>query len=51
MLRLIRAWCYALARFLGDVNAIRRGPRAMGRRVLRRAAGRATGRMLGKLFR
>jgi hypothetical protein len=33
MLRTIRSLCYVLARFLGDVNAIRRGPRAMGRRV------------------
>jgi hypothetical protein len=44
-----RGFLYALARFLGDVQAVRRG--TMGQRVLRRAAGRATGRGLGRLFR
>jgi hypothetical protein len=35
----------------GDLQAIRRGPDAVAKRLARRAAGRMTGRMLGKLFR
>jgi hypothetical protein len=44
-----RSFLYALARLLGDVNAVKRG--RVGRRVGRRIAGRATGRGLGRLFR
>jgi hypothetical protein len=47
----LRSVLYALARFLGDVSAIQRGPDAMAKRLARRAAGKVTGRMLGKLFR
>lgn len=43
-----RGFLYWLARFLGDVNAVRRG--RIGRRIARRAAGKATGRGLGRLF-
>jgi len=43
-----RSFLYALARFLGDVNAIERG--RVGRRILRRGAGKITGRILRKLF-
>jgi hypothetical protein len=46
-----RGWLYWLGRVLGDVQAVRRGPEAVGKRLLRRAAGRVTGRMLGRLFR
>jgi hypothetical protein len=35
----------------GDLQAIRRGPDAVAKRLARRAAGRMTGRMLGKLSR
>jgi hypothetical protein len=43
-----RSALYALAAFLGDLNAIRRNrvPRRIGRRI----AGRITGRFLGRLF-
>lgn len=44
-----RGFLYALARFLGDVNAVKKG--RVGRRVARRIAGKATGRGLGRLFR
>jgi len=46
-----RSLLYALARLLGDVQAVRKGPRAVARRIARRAAGRAAGRLLGRLFR
>ena len=44
-----RSFLYALARLLGDVNAVRRG--RVGRRIGRRVAGRASGRALAKIFR
>jgi hypothetical protein len=50
-LSLIRSMLYALARLLGDIQAIRRGPNAVAKRVARRASGKVTGRMLGRLFR
>jgi hypothetical protein len=43
-----RSFLYALAKFLGDINAIKKG--TVGKRVGRRIVGKATGRMLGKLF-
>jgi hypothetical protein len=47
----LRSWLYWAAKLLGDVQAVRKGPKAMGQRVLRRAAGKTTGRMLGRIFR
>ncbi len=44
----MRSFLYKLARFLGDVNAVKKG--RVGRRVKRRAAGRSTGKLLRKLF-
>lgn len=44
-----RGVLYAVARLLGDVQAVRKG--TVGRRVARRVVGRATGRGLGRLFR
>lgn len=44
-----RGFLYALARLLGDVQAVRKG--RVGRRVGRRVTGKATGRALRKLFR
>lgn len=44
-----RSFLYKLARFLGDVNAVKKG--RVGRRVGRRVAGKVTGRGLAKLFR
>lgn len=43
-----RSFLYWLARFLGDVNAVRRA--RVGRRIARRAAGKVTGRALHRLF-
>lgn len=43
-----RGTLYALARLLGDINAVEKGK--TGRRIGRRLAGRATGRVLGRLF-
>ncbi len=45
----LRRALYALARLLGDVNAVERG--TVGKRLLRRGAGKITGRGLGRLFR
>ncbi|MCM8899919.1 hypothetical protein KVG29_01615 [Caldicoprobacter algeriensis] len=45
-----RSLLYGLARFLGDVQAISKGSRAVAKRVARRAAGRTTARALRKLF-
>lgn len=44
-----RSFLYALAKILGDVNAIARGK--ILRRIGRRLAGKGTGRLLGKIFR
>jgi len=44
----MRSLLYKLARFLGDVNAVKRGK--VGRRVARRAAGRASGKLLRRFF-
>ena len=43
-----RSALYGLARFLGDVQAVRKG--TVGKRIVRRAAGKVTGKFLGKLF-
>ena len=47
---LIRSMLYALARLLGDIQAICRGPNAVAKRLARRGAGKVTGRMLGRFF-
>lgn len=46
-----RGLLYSLARLLGDVQAISRGPKAMAKRAARRAAGKVAGRALRRLFR
>lgn len=43
-----RAFLYALAKLLGDVNTVQK--RKVGRRIGRRMAGKVTGRFLGRLF-
>jgi hypothetical protein len=45
-----RSFLYWLARLLGDISAVSKGPQATAKRIGRRAAGKATGRMLRKLF-
>jgi len=47
----VRTALYKVARVLGDVQALRRGPRAMVRRVERRVVGRLVGRFLGRFLR
>ncbi len=47
----LRGLLYGWARFLGDANAVRRGPKAMKRWVERRIARKITGRLLGRMFR
>ena len=42
-----RSFLYALARILGDIQAIRHG--RIGQRIGRRVTGRITGRLLGRL--
>lgn len=44
-----RGLLYLIARFLGDVQAVRRG--RVGKRIARRLVGRSTGRAMRKLFR
>jgi hypothetical protein len=46
-----RGLLYKMARLLGDVEAIERGPGAMGRRMERRLVGQGAGRLMGLLFR
>jgi hypothetical protein len=45
----LRSALYAIAKLLGDWNAVKRG--TVGKRVARRIAGKATARGLGRLFR
>jgi hypothetical protein len=45
----LRSLLYALARLLGDVQAIRKG--RVGKRIARRACGKVTGRLFRGLFR
>lgn len=45
----LRSLLYALARILGDVNAIKKG--RVGKRIVRRVTGKVTGRALGKILR
>jgi hypothetical protein len=44
----LRSLLYGSAKFLGDVNAVKKGK--VGKRIARRAAGKMTGKFLGKLF-
>jgi hypothetical protein len=46
----LRSLLYGLARLVGDVQAVRRGPEAVGQRLMRRAAGNVTGRARGRWF-
>lgn len=46
-----RSLLYTLAKAMGDAGAIKKGPKAVQKRIGRRIAGKITGRLLGKLFR
>lgn len=43
-----RSILYNVAKFLGDVNAVKKGK--IGRRVGRRVAGKATGKLFRRIF-
>ncbi len=45
----LRTLLYRLARLLGDLNALHRGPRAVAKRMVRRALGRAAGKAINEL--
>lgn len=47
----MRDFLYRVLRLSNDVRAVRRGPKAVGRRIGRRLYGRATGRLAGRIFR
>lgn len=47
----LRRTLYALARFLGDVQAIRRGPKAIIKREIRRMVYRSVNKAIGKATR
>ena len=40
----LTSWLYRAARLSADVRAVRRGPQAVGERLIRKAVGRAWGR-------
>jgi hypothetical protein len=46
-----RSLLYFVARLAGDLNAIRRGPGAVVKRLGRKSLGRAAGRSINRLFR
>jgi hypothetical protein len=45
----VRSLLYGTARFLGDVQAVKKG--RIAHRIVRRAVGRVTGRLLGRFLR
>lgn len=45
----LRSFLYMLARIMGDVRAVRRGPRAIGTRIVRRALFRTLGREINRI--
>jgi hypothetical protein len=51
LISLLRTWLYTLARFLGGIQAVRRGPEGIMKRPARREAGRLTSRVLWCWFR
>lgn len=50
MTRNLRSSMYRGARLLGDYEAVRRGPKAIVKRVGRKALGRTWGRLLTRLI-
>jgi hypothetical protein len=47
----VRSFLYWLAKLLGDISAVRKGPNAIVKRLARRQAGRMTSRVLWRWFR
>ncbi len=48
-MNILRSFLYWLARLIGDLNAISRGPAAVNRRIRRRIAGKLGGRLFRRL--
>jgi len=46
----MRSLLYALARLMGDINAVQRGPGAVVKRIGRKVVLRGAGGLVGKLF-
>jgi hypothetical protein len=46
----MRSLLYSLARLLGDINAVKRGPRAMGKRVVRKTVYKAVFKSINRLL-
>ena len=47
----MRSFLYALARGLGDLRAVQRGPRAVEKRIERRVLGRFFSRLMNAIVR
>jgi hypothetical protein len=47
----VRSFLYWLAKLLGDISAVRKGPNAMVKRLARRQVGRMTSRVRWRWFR
>lgn len=45
----LKSWLYKLLRISNDINAIRKGPKAIGRRIGRKAVGRLAGKVMRKI--
>ena len=45
----MRSFLYLLARLLGDINAVRRGPRAIVARIVRKSALRGVGGLIERI--
>jgi hypothetical protein len=46
----LRSTLYRLARLLGDLNALHHGPRAVAKRIVRRALGRTAEKAIKRLI-
>lgn len=46
MITQLRQLCYRFASFLGDANAVRKGPQAIAERLIRKAVMRSTMKLL-----
>jgi hypothetical protein len=46
----IRSALYKAASLLGDIQAVRKGPKAIAKRIVRKAAGRGFGSFMNKFF-
>lgn len=45
-----RSKLYGVARIMGDIQAVKKGPAGVMRRLIRRKVGKAAGRGMGKGF-